>query len=125
MAYNQLKLKAMGRVAANHNENTIDIVLNEYYNLLLNIFTKRPRYVSHINTQMHAFGYYKNELSSKEKKFFLKLLEEYRKKKISVSNINNVLNSWNMRFENEYLLNQSYFAPYPEDLIKLKESRMQ
>ena len=124
MAYNQLKLKKMGRAAANHEEKNIQEVLEEYYRLLLNIFIRRPRYVSHINAQTHAFGYYKKQLSKKEKVYFLNLLEEYRNKKIPISTINSVLNSWNVRFENEYLLQQSYFSPYPEGLIELKESRL-
>ena len=124
MAYNQSKLKELGRIAANHKENTINKVLSKYFNILLKIFIRRPRYVSHINTQMHAFGYYKNELSKKEKQYFLNLLNNYRNKIIPISSLNSVLNSWNMRFENEYLLNQSYFAPYPQELIEFKESRL-
>ena len=125
MVYNQIKLKELGKIAANHNEKNINDVIEEYFNLLLRIFVRRPRYVSHINTQMHAFGYYKKELSKKEKHYFLNLLEDYRQKKIPVSTVNSVLYSWNMRFENQYLLNQSYFAPYPQDLIEQKKSRMQ
>ena len=125
MAYNQLKLTELGRIAANHTKkNSVD-VLEEYFTLLLKIFTRRPRYVSNINTQMHAFGYYKKELSKKEKQYFLNLVDDYRKKKIPVSTVNSVLNSWNIRFDNKYLLKQSYFSPYPEDLIEIKESRMQ
>ena len=125
MSYNQLKLKELGRIAANHKDKNIKDVLVDYYNHLLKIFSRRPRYVSHINTQTHAFGYYKNELSKKEKMYFLDLLEEYRNKKIPASSVNSVLNAWNMRFNNEYLLKQSYFAPYPIELIEIKESRMQ
>ena len=124
MVYNQVKLYNLGRVAANHDEKDIKKVLNKYYKLLLDIFIRRPRYVSHINTQMHAFGYYKKQLSKKEKDYFLDLLEEYRNKKIPVSTINSVLNAWNVRFENKYLLQQSYFSPYPEGLVELKESRL-
>ena len=124
MAYNQSKLTKLGRIAANHSDMKIDEILYDYYNLLLDIFSKRPRYVSHINTQTHAFGYYKKELTKKEKNYFLNLLEDYRNRKLPVSSVNSVLYSWNMRFNNEYLLNQSYFAPFPQDLIEYNDSRM-
>ena len=73
---------------------------------------------------MHAFGYYKRELNSNEKIYFLEILDDYRAKKVPISAINTVLTSWNVRFQNKYLLNQSYFKPFPEGLIENKESRM-
>lgn len=123
MAYNQSKMKVLGKIAANQNEDSFKNILDSYFTDLLLLFKKRPRYLSNINTHMHAFGYYKKYLKSKEKVYFLDLLNDYREKLIPLSTINSVMNSWNVRFENEYLLNQSYFAPYPQELIELKESR--
>ena len=117
MAYNQLKLKSLGRIAANPNLKNTKEFLDEYYNHLLDIFLRKPRYVSHINTQMHAFGYYKNELSKKEKQYFLNVLEDYRNKIVPASTVNSILCSWNIKYDNEYLLKQSYFAPFPKELI--------
>ena len=125
MTYNQLKLKTLGKIAANHEGLNFDLVRKKYYNLLLKLLYRRPKYTSHINTQMHAFGYYKKHLSKSEKQYFITLLTQFKQKKISVSNLNNILSSWNIRFENDYLLNQSYFKPYPDDLIESNSSRMQ
>lgn len=124
MAYNQSKMKVLGKIAANQNEDSFKNILDSYFTDLLLLFKKRPRYLSNINTHMHAFGYYKKYLKSKEKVYFLDLLNEYQEKIIPLSTINSVMNSWNVRFENEYLLNQSYFNPFPERLIVNKESRM-
>jgi len=116
MAYNKIQLKELGGIVANHDSKLIDEVLITYFSILQKIFKKKPKYVSHINAHMHAFGYYKKQLTKEEKKDFLYLLEDYRNKKITLSTINSVFNSWNIRFGNKYLLNQSYFAPYPDDL---------
>ena len=117
MSRNQLDLKKMGKVAANHENKTLKQTLNDYFDLLLKILKKKPTNGSHVNTQMHAFGYYKNHLSKKDKLEFLNLLDNYKKNNEPITNILNVFNNWNMKFENEYLLNQSYFMPYPKELI--------
>ena len=124
MVYNQTRMRILGKIAANYESKELSKVLQEYFETLLLIFSKRPRYLSNINTQMHAFGYYKKYLSSKEKVYFLELLDDYRENYIPLSTINSVMKGWNVRFENEYLLNQSYFNPFPDQLIELKESRM-
>ena len=116
MTYNQIQLKELGNIAANYDGKTIKEVLIRYFSILQKIFNKKPRYVSHINTQMHAFGYYKKQLTKEEKKDFLYLLEDYKAKKISISSVKSIIKSWNVKFENQYLINQSYFAPYPDEL---------
>jgi uncharacterized protein YbgA (DUF1722 family) len=67
-------------------------------------------------------GYFKKELSQKEKEFFHSILDKYRNQKIPLSTITSILKSWVIRFENEYLLNQTYFEPYPEELIEISDS---
>ena len=123
MAYNQLLMTKMGQIAANKKNKKIKSVINEYYNILLLLLSKKPRVPSNINTQMHVMGYFKDLLNSKEKKHFLEILELYRNKKIPLSSVNSILKSWIIRFENKYLLNQSFFNPFPIELIDKDNSR--
>ena len=125
MSYNQTLMKKMGDVAANRFKNNFDSVLDNYKKLLLILFKKKSRYPSNINTHMHVMGYFKDKLSYKEKKHFLDTLDEYRDKKIPISSINAVLVSWINRFENEYLMNQSFFNPFPKEIIEKEKSRFQ
>lgn len=124
MTYNQTKMRKLGKLAANENNKSLKYILEKYLIFLLEIFSKRPRYLSNINTQMHAFGYYKRELNKNEKINFLELLDDYRNKIIPLSSINSLIYSWNIRFDNKYLLEQSYFKPFPRELIEIKESRL-
>jgi len=117
-------MRLIGKIAANEDSKSLSETLENYYLNMLEIFSKRPRYLSNINTHMHAFGYYKKNLTKNEKVNFLDLLESYRNKVIPLSTINSLLYSWNIRFNNEYLLGQSYFKPFPRDLIEIKESRL-
>ena len=123
MSYNQTLMRKMGKIAANDDNLKIEAVKNNYYQCLLILFLKKSRYKSNINTHMHVMGYFKKFLSSPEKKLFLENLELYRDKKLPISGINNMLHSWIVRFDNEYLLNQSFFNPFPNELIEENLSR--
>jgi len=125
MSYNQTLMSKMGNIAANEKNKNFDIIKNKYFKSLLILLSKKSRYTSNINTQMHVMGYFKNLLTSKEKKYFLEKLELYRKRKVPISSVNNILHSWIYRFENGYLMNQSFFNPFPEDLIYKEVSRFE
>jgi len=72
---------------------------------------------------MHVMGYFKKLLTAKEKKHFLETIELYRNKKIPISSVNNILVTWINRFGNKYLENQSFFYPFPKELIDSESSR--
>ena len=116
MNYNQSCLKKMGQVAAKINNKNSPSIIKEYFDLLLYIFSKRPRRNSNINTQMHVFGYFKKELSAKEKSYFLELLDSYREKSTPLSSLNSILYAWIIRFNNDYLKQQTYFQPFPIEI---------
>ena len=122
MSHNQLLMTKMGQIAANKDNQKIESVLIKYYDMLLLLLSKKSRYPTNINTQMHVMGYFKKLLTTKEKKHFLETIELYRNKKISISSVNSILSSWIFRFENEYLMNQSFFNPFPNELIDKDQS---
>ena len=125
MAYNQTLMRKMGKIAANEQNDKVDNVIKEYYNRLLTLLSKKSRYPSNINTQMHVMGYFKKMLSSKEKQHFLNTVDLYRDRRIPISGVNSILYSWINRFENKYLMNQSFFNPFPSDLIIKENSRFE
>ena len=125
MTYNQTLMRKMGKIAADNKGVPLQDVIENYFKHLLLMFKKRSRYTSNINTQMHILGYFKNELSSSEKSFFLRLLEDYRNKKINLGSINSILYSWIIRFDDSYLKKQSYFNSFPKELIENDISRFQ
>ena len=123
MSYNQTLMRKMGKIAANKTNQKIQKVISQYYDYLLILLSKKARHPSNINTQMHVMGYFKKLISAKEKKHFLETLELYRNKKTPASAVNSILYSWIFRFENEYLMKQSFFNPFPYELIQKQESR--
>ncbi|MDC2864484.1 MULTISPECIES: YbgA family protein [unclassified Bacillus (in: firmicutes)] len=122
MAYNQTKQKELGRIIANKEKYSIDEVFAKYEEILYVLLNRTPRYTSNINVCQHIFGYFKNKLKKEEKDHFLSLLSKYAEKKIPLSSLLIILKSWAIRFEETYLLRQTYFEPYPEMLVEITDS---
>jgi uncharacterized protein YbgA (DUF1722 family) len=122
MAYNQTEMRALGRIVANHDRLAAHEVFEHYEKRLRRALRKPPRYTSNINVLMHALGYFSKELSSNEKAFFLDSLENYRAGKIPLSSLLYIVRSWIIRFGTEYLMSQTYFLPYPEELVEITDS---
>ncbi|MBP0726489.1 DUF523 and DUF1722 domain-containing protein [Bacillus sp. RG28] len=122
MTYSQTKLKELGRIVAEHRKIDLEIIYNKYEQLLYQLLSKTPQYRSHVNTCQHIFGYYSKSLSDKERKYFLDLLDKYVDKKVPLSAVVSLLKSWAIRFNQEYLLSQTYFEPYPEELVAISDS---
>ena len=122
MAYNQAKMRALGRVVANPEKRPLDVLLATYAEGLRDALIKAPRRVSAINVLMHALGYVSESLSSAEKAFFLDSLEQYRNGHVPLSVPTSLMRSWIIRFEVDYLADQVYFEPYPHDLVEVLDS---
>ena len=119
MAHNQTKMRLMGRIVAGYDGNNLYDLLDRYAEQLGAAFARAPRFTSNINVLMHAFGYFSDRLASREKAYFLHALESYRGGRIRLPSVIAVLQAWIARFENPYLKSQSFFEPYPRELVEL------
>ncbi len=120
LAYNQEKMRVLGKIAANHDKLPFDDIITDYANVLYEGLSKPYKIGPVINVLQHAFGYVSEKLSSREKEYFEISLENYREKKIPLSTIQTLMNSWIIRFEVEYLEQQSFFEPFPNELKDIK-----
>lgn len=117
MAYNQEEMRNLGRIAANPDKNPLNEVLEEYEHHLLTTLTYPGKFTSNINVLMHMLGYFKENLTHKEKAYFLDELEKYRAGWIPLFVLTSVLKSWIVRFDQSYLESQFFFEPFPEELM--------
>jgi uncharacterized protein YbgA (DUF1722 family) len=91
----------------------------EHFQLAL---ARPPRSNSVINVFEHAAGYFSKELTKGEKAYYRSMLKKYREGQVPVSAVSSVLRAWIVRFEQEYLLPQTFFEPYPVPLMSLSDS---
>ncbi|MDW7667441.1 MAG: DUF1722 domain-containing protein [Bacillota bacterium] len=122
MAYNQGRLKTLGKIVANHEKKKADVLYKEYEAELLELLKTPASSKRKMNVALHILGYFSNDLSSKEKAYFLDLMQQYVDNQIPFSNLVAVLEMWAIRFDIDYLNNQSIFNPFPKDLIKVTDS---
>jgi uncharacterized protein YbgA (DUF1722 family)/uncharacterized protein YbbK (DUF523 family) len=122
MAYSQTKMRELGRIVANADGARMGAVLDQYEKLFRAALHKPPRHASPVNVLMHSLGYFKKELSAREKRHFLEILEAYRHNRTPLSSAVSILRSWVMRFETEYLYGQTFFSPFPQELMALDDS---
>jgi len=78
-----------------------------------------PRYTSNVNVLLHTPGYFSDRISDEERAYCIRLIERYRHGHATLSEPRNLLRSWVIRFQEPYLMNQSFFAPYPVELVDL------
>lgn len=122
MAYNQEALKSLGRIVANHDKKSFEEVTKEYRQHLGIAFANVPKKGSFINAFMHIFGYFSDDLSAKEKEFVLDRFEKYRWDMVHLSVLVNVLNSYAIKYEMDYLLDQTIWITYPEELLNISDT---
>jgi uncharacterized protein YbgA (DUF1722 family)/uncharacterized protein YbbK (DUF523 family) len=122
MANSQKYMKILGRITANNEGKNINDIFKEYeYNLNL-AFEKLPRYTNNINVLMHATDYFSQYITKEETYLIHDSLEKYKAKKMTIMTPMLLVKSYAVRFNITYLLEQTYFNPYPEDLIVLEDS---
>jgi uncharacterized protein YbgA (DUF1722 family)/uncharacterized protein YbbK (DUF523 family) len=122
MAYNQEIMRVLGRIVANLDKKDIDELIGDYEKHLSEALSEEPKYTSNINVLMHGMGYFSEKISSSEKAFFLDSLDRYREGRIPLSVPLNVLRSFIIRFQENYLMQQTFFEPYPEELVEISDS---
>ena len=122
LSYNQTQLKNLGKIVANHDKKPFYQIVEEYKYHLGLAFARLPRKSNYINTFMHIFGYFSQSMTSKEKEFVLDRFEKYREDKVHLSVITNLLKTYAIKYEKEYLLDQTIWSTYPEELLDISDS---
>jgi uncharacterized protein YbgA (DUF1722 family)/uncharacterized protein YbbK (DUF523 family) len=122
MAYSQKALRSLGRIVANPAKLPMTEVLSAYERELHKALVRPPRGTSCINVLMHGLGYFSKQLSAREKAFFLDSLQEYRDERVPLSVPVSIIRSYVVRFEQQYLVRQTFFEPYPETLVSVADS---
>jgi uncharacterized protein YbgA (DUF1722 family) len=117
-AYSQTELHAMGRIVAQLKGRPFQEVITDYQSHLWKALSRPPRRGANENVLTKASGYFTSKLSRNEKAFFLDAVGKYKASKFPLSTPLNVLKAWIIRFNEEYLMQQTFFEPYPEALME-------
>ena len=95
----------------------------ELYKIKVYELLNKKRYKnSKLRIAKYIFEKYRCYLKINEIEFFENLLNCYREQKIPFNSIIVVLKTYALRFNDTELLNQSFFNPYPEELVNISDS---
>ena len=119
-AYNQTELRILGKLVANQEHRPFYETVMSYETHLYSALARTPSAGANINVMLKILGYFSHQLSKDEKSFFLNSVDNYRAGRLSLSVCLNVLKSWIVRFNQEYLSSQTVLEPYPEQLAELE-----
>lgn len=122
MSHSQAGMRQLGGTAANLQGTPIARVYEEYARGLSRALARPPRPSNTVNVLTHAMGYFKDGLTGPEKRLFLEMLESYREGRTPLGALLAVLGEWIARFDEPYLAAQTFFAPYPDTLVSIRDS---
>lgn len=117
LSHNEEIYRQLGNIVADAGNQDVDTLFEKYITILMDVLKERSTVKMHTNVLMHVFGYFKNELSSDEKKEMLEILENYRAGQLPLIVPLTMLKHFVRKYGQEYLAGQVYLNPHP---LKLK-----
>jgi uncharacterized protein YbgA (DUF1722 family) len=122
LAYNEKAMRKLGKITANPVKNPKEEVFAEYAKELSKVFVTPVKPGAAINVFQHAFGYFSQEISREERDHYLKQLDKFKKGALPLSAVILLTTAYITRFKIEHLKEQTFFAPYPENLMSITDS---
>ncbi|CUT04947.1 YbgA family protein [Candidatus Chrysopegis kryptomonas] len=114
MSLSQKHLKMLGKIIASHDGKNFESVVQKYDEIFKDLMMKNFRKSNIANVLIHIFGHFSENLSGREKSHFLKMVQKYREDKLELSGLVEILRSYALRFEDEYILGQYFLEPFPD-----------
>jgi uncharacterized protein YbgA (DUF1722 family)/uncharacterized protein YbbK (DUF523 family) len=113
-AYQRSGYNTLTALATNREERSFDVVMREYEEHLLRVLSRPPRITSHLGVLSHALTHFAEAaIPPKDRKALEEQLEAYRRGERPLSAPRTLIREWIVRFDEDYLGQQTYFEPYP------------
>ena len=124
---NLLLLKSYDEESTNEvsdilNENRMEDQVHQYKEKVLNIVSNQRKKENKLSIIIKVFEKYKNMLNEEEINMFNGLIESYENQRIPFTTLEVVIKMYATRFKDKDILNQTFFYPYPENLINITDS---
>lgn len=122
LSYSQNALKTLRKIIGLSSDEQFDKTLKTYKTTLISATQRLANTRSKIDVFLHAFSQVSHHLNPEEKSFVLDILEHYHKGRLPFSSLTVLLKSYAVRYQEQELLNQSFFNPFPEELVQVRDS---
>ncbi|MDD1673026.1 MAG: DUF523 and DUF1722 domain-containing protein [Methanomicrobiales archaeon] len=115
-AHHRKEYAILTALATNTEGRSFDVVMKEYHDHLLQTLARPARVTSHILVLRHAISHFTGALPAKDRQRFENIIDTYRRGDGPLSDTRNLIREWIVRYDEDYLGQQTYFEPYPSDL---------
>ncbi len=117
LAHHQAGYREIGPfVASLHEWEDLDAFFVAYREKLMTILKKPASRKNHTNVLMHIQGYFRNQLTTRQRGELRDVILHYRAGLLPILAPLTLLKHYLAEYPDRYLLTQNYFDPYPEDL---------
>jgi len=115
MSHDLVAYKQLGQLLARA-DLSVEAMANEYIKgLMLALKTLATR-KKHANTLSHIQGYFSQHLQRKERLELTQQIDDYRKGLVPLFAPLTLIKHYLLQYPKDYLANQSYLSPYPDEL---------
>jgi len=108
--------KMMGKLVAQAKDLPLKKLYWQYQTLLMESLRLKTTPKKNANVLQHMMGYFKEQLSSDEKKELLEVIDHYRKEYIPLVVPMTLINHYVRKYDQPYLKQQVYLNPHPLEL---------
>ncbi|MFA0413083.1 YbgA family protein [Vibrio renipiscarius] len=116
MAHHPASYKELGKLVAKISDYSMDEFYPLYRVGLMAAMTHRASRKNNTNVLMHIQGYFKKVLDKNEKAELCRVIDDYRVGLLPLLAPLTLLKHHMQRFPDEYLQNQKFLNPYPQEL---------
>lgn len=119
MMHDYVAYKTLGQMLSNlKDKERLESLGHEYMTGLMEALKKIPEHGHRVNVLQHILGYFKQQLSDKEKASILHTIEQYRAREVPFIVPVSMLKHYTFLHGDQfpYLLQQTFLNPYPEAL---------
>lgn len=120
--YNSKQLKELNHIIRIRETCSIEKIVNNYEKCLGYVLAKAPRYTSNISMLVKILKHIDQRITDKEKEFILDSIHKYKTGHIPLNVPLYLIKAYLIRFDEQNILKQSFFKPYPEELIYMRDS---
>ncbi len=106
----------LGKLVARAKDISLKELYQQYQTILMEVLQLKTTPKKNANVLMHMMGYFKEELSSDEKKELLEVIENYRQEYIPLIVPITLSNHYVRKYNQSYLKQQVYLNPHPLEL---------
>lgn len=116
MEHDPHRYRELGRQVGNASGLSAPDLLEKYSGEFLRALATRPTRGRRVNVLAHALGYLRDEGEPVDRQRLADSIEDYRRERLPFVSVLSLLHHFLARHRVAYLLEQSFFAPFPREL---------